>query len=418
MQPKKGRRRAMRCLHCGSLHTVKNGTRAIVQVSIERKVTRRIQRYRCCACRRYFIVRRERRQRYSWGLKMHAAGMHVEGRMSYRVMSKCLFEQIGKRMSPRRLCQMVNEVAAHVKDSKAIQRAYQPVWSGYLQVDDKNLNVRGTRQKSLVAVDRTGDAVHYALLSEPTQEQHTSFLADVVNELHYTVRGVTTDFDPFLLSAVRRVLPAGVVHQGCLWHAKELIKTMIEYVATERKYQQLQGKLRRWREELADHKPYYDTRPLENAEAALRDLEVLYQHKKDFLDALMAMFYRPQRAQSLAQWHQLKRQYGTRYPRVIVWVEAMWELLLAHQRDARLAKTNAQAENFNKQLKRRFKTIEAFQSARSAGNYLQLLCAYLRCKPYTDCRGARKLCNGKTPLALCHVALPHHRWINTMVKRS
>ena len=195
MQPKRGRPRAMRCNACGSLQTVKNGTRLILQVSLDRKVKRRVQRYQCRSCGRYFIVRRDAHHRYSWGLKMHFARMHVEERLSYRVMSKRVGEQLGVWISPRRLCQMVNEVAARAQTSKAMHRQYAPQWSGYLQVDDKNLNVRGTRQKSLVAVDRTGDPVHYAVLAEPTQDEHTAFVETLIRELHYTVRGVTTDFD-------------------------------------------------------------------------------------------------------------------------------------------------------------------------------------------------------------------------------
>jgi len=50
-----------------------------------------------------------------------------------------------------------------------------------------------------------------------------------------------------------------------------------------------------------------------------------------------------------------------------------------------LPRTNNMAENFNKQLMRRIKTIESFQHRKSATNYMNLLVAYLRLKPYTDC---------------------------------
>jgi hypothetical protein len=417
MERKKGCRR-MRCRACGSLQTVKNGRRVIIQVSVDRKVTRRVHRYRCRRCGRYFIVRREARQRYSWGFMLRVVQMHVEERMSYRVISKRLHEVVGKRISPRRLCQMVNAVAVEANSSSELQQLFHPQWEGYLQVDDKNLNVRGALRKSLVAVDRTGDAVHYALLSEPTQQQHTEFFETIVTELQYGVRGITTDFDPLLVEAVRQVLPRNVLHQGCLWHAKELLKVMIDYAATERKYKHLQGKVHRWREELIDHKPHYNTQPLERAEATLKDLEVLYHHKKAFLDDIMAMLYQEQRRRSAAQWRTLKKRYGRAYPKAIGWIGTMWTMLLAHQRDPHLAKTNAQAENFNRQLKRRFKTIEAFQSASTAHNYLKLLCGYLRCKPYTDCRGRRKLYNGKAPLEVCHVQLHHHQWIKYVVPCS
>jgi hypothetical protein len=39
-------------------------------------------------------------------------------------------------------------------------------------------------------------------------------------------------------------------------------------------------------------------------------------------------------------------------------------------------------------------TIGSFGNVRTAGAYIDLLIAYLRAKPYTDCRGYRKYCNG------------------------
>jgi hypothetical protein len=221
-----------------------------------------------------------------------------------------------------------------------------------------------------------------------------------------------------LIDAISAVLPAGALHQGCLWHAKELLEGMIEYKPTERKYKQLQKKIRRWQEEMVDHKPHYDTRPLEMAQEELQRVEAVYGEKQALLTAIMCMLYRPRRHSSAVRFWHLKQRYGKRYPQPLAWIEAKWEMLLAHQRDPRLAKTNAQAENFNKQLKRRFKTIEAFQHLETAGMYLNLLSGYLRCKPYTDCRRERKLRNGKSPLDLCEVHLPHHEWIRSLLRKA
>lgn len=69
------------------------------------------------------------------------------------------------------------------------------------------------------------------------------------------------------------------------------------------------------------------------------------------------------------------------------------EGLLSHQLDDWITKTNNNAENINRQIKRRLKTIEAFQSIKNAENYLIIICNYLRIKPFTDCRGKRRYRN-------------------------
>lgn len=75
--------------------------------------------------------------------------------------------------------------------------------------------------------------------------------------------------------------------------------------------------------------------------------------------------------------------------------------LLTHQFDNKIPKTNNDAENTNRQIKRRLKTIESFQKYEYAKNYLIVFCYYLRMKPYADCKGRRKYRNGYSLLELC-----------------
>ncbi|MEW5897532.1 MAG: transposase, partial [Nanoarchaeota archaeon] len=113
------------------------------------------------------------------------------------------------------------------------------------------------------------------------------------------------------------------------------------------------------------------------------------------------ILYSSDRNKSTEIHKSLKLKFGDIYPRVFSMIEYHWEGLLAHQKDNNIPKTNNIAENRNRQIKRRFKTIEAFQSEISATNYLILICNYLRFKPYTDCRKNRKSRNGKSPLEIC-----------------
>lgn len=62
-------------------------------------------------------------------------------------------------------------------------------------------------------------------------------------------------------------------------------------------------------------------------------------------------------------------KYSKEYPVVIEVLTRNKEGLLTYQLDDRIAKTNNDAENTNSQIKKRLKTIKAFQSWKNAENY-------------------------------------------------
>lgn len=409
------RRRSVRCPYCRSLITTKHGTRLLVQVRVRGSGKRRVQRYHCMACERTFSTRREWKKKYSLQFKMHIAKQHVEERRSYRVIAKRLAEETGKHIAPRVLCTWVNEIASRCKSSITVQHTYQPQWEGYLTVDDKYINVKGTKMFNLVAVDSSGDPLYVRMYREKTLEKYREFLHTIITELHYPVRAVISDLDPLLVRALGEEVPSPIPHQLCLWHAMEEVKRMIDYATVARKHAVLSKKIEDFRAALMDHKPYYNTAPCEQWEKALAKLQPLYERHRTMLRALTAILFARAAADAQDAFKQFRSRYAE-YPQVIAWVAARWNGLCAHQKDHRIARTNVLAENLNKQLMRRLKTVEAFQSFRTAYNYVQLLTLYLRFKPYTDCRGSRKLRNGKTPLEVCNVHLAHHDWIKHAVE--
>jgi len=89
---------------------------------------------------------------------------------------------------------------------------------------------------------------------------------------------------------------------------------------------------------------------------------------------------------------------------------------MMHHRIPGLPRTTNLVENVNKQLERRYKTIEAFQYRSTAIHYTNLLVAFLRQKPYTDCRGSRKHLNGKSRLAAAKIRGLHPDWLKTFLK--
>jgi hypothetical protein len=344
--------------------------------------------------------------------------MHVEERLSYRVIAKRVKERLGKPVSPKLACRMVNEIARMSKSSVEIRREYEPRWSGYLTTDDKWVPVHGNHELSLVAVDGEGDPLHSELQGEQTQEVFDNFFLYLRDRLGYPFKAITTDFDQRWDKAIGRVLSPDFPHQKCLWHALEIVKGLIDYPQTRRRYRNLMMQIKQLRECLVDRKQsVYDCRDrLVRMEQAVTVLTQEYQDKKLLLERLHALLFASDRALSDRLWRSFRRLYQKRYLPVIRFVTTHWEALLQHQDDPKIFKTTVRAENINKQLQRRYKTIEAFQSIDTAFHYQNLYRNYLRFKPYTDCRGRRRRNNGLSPLQVCGAIIHNADWLKNAVR--
>ena len=345
------------------------------------------------------------------GFKLELARMHVEERMSYRVMAKRIDERFGKRIHPRVLCDMVNDVAAHAKGSLAMWQEFHPQWSGYLLVDDKYVSMRGTRLMSLVAADSTGDALHSEMLARPEQGEFTNFVRFIVERLEYPLKALTTDFDERFGRALEALNLGAILHQRCIWHGLQTVQRLLNHMVLRQRYGQLRVRLAREQQRMEDRKPYPDRSELERLAAELAALEREYHRQCDLLENLREILYEPQPSVSREMFAAFRRSYRQNYPHVVAWLDEHLELMLVHQLDPNIPMTSNIAENLNKQMERRFKTIEAFQSLDTAWNYQNLIRNYLRFKPYTDCRGDRKIYNGKSPLEVCGVVLEHRDWV-------
>jgi len=411
----------MRCVYCGKLGAIKYGKRKILSVSFSRRSVKELQRYQCRACRRTFSRRREKRKRYTMGFKREVVRMHVEERMSYRVISKRVRERYGKRVSPRQLCRMVAEVAQTSKSSVEVKLEYKPRWEGYLTVDDKNVRVKGKKYPSLVAVDRSGDPLHSEVFEQLNQENVDDFFCYLKDRLRYPFKGITTDLDPMLEKAIRGVISAAIPHQKCLWHAAEAVKETIGWLATVRASKRLTKKVAELEESLDSRKQslYNARKRLVQLQTELAEVTRAYEAKHKLLERFNPAFsgiWAKKRSRSEQLWKAFRRDYSSTYPAVVKFLATHWEGLLTHQRHPGVKTTNVMAENINKQFQRRFKTIEAFQSVDSAFDYLNLYRNYLRFKLYTDCRGDRKHRNGRSPLQLCGATIPTTDWLANAIR--
>ena len=405
----------MRCPSCGSVETIRYGKRMIRPGSMDGHSNREVQKYRCKKCSGVFSLRADEGHKYGFDFKPELIRMHVEERMSYRVMSKRLKEKVGLSITPWYLCKMVNEVAQMSKSSIEITRQFNPVWDGYIAVDDKYIRVRGERY--LVAVDTTGDPVHIELIEEPNQEAYDDFFRYLIDRLGYRVRAITTDLDPMLDNAVKTVFGSQILHQKCIWHGLEIIKRQIDYQKTRQNYLRFKKKCDDLAASLEDKKVYYHStlEKLNRMKSDLALLEEEYLAKEKVLKDIRDMFKKKTNSKVTERLKVIKRRYRTKYPKVISFLTDNLDGLTTYTINQRIPKTNIMAENFNRQLQRRLKTIEAFQTFSTAFNYLNMIRNYLRFKPFTDCKRKRRYRNGFAPIELCKVILNSRDWVKNSI---
>lgn len=390
----------MRCPFCKSLSTKRNGKRELLSIGFDRKTTKQVQRYQCKECKRTFSKRRDSHKQYSSGFKRELVRMHIEERMSFRVISKRLRERFEIKASPSYLCLLFNETIKSVKGSKQIKEECQPGWEGYLIVDDKMINIKGKKKVSLIAKDKSGDIVHEELFNYAEQNNYDEFFRFIKRRLNYPFKGITTDLDPMLSKSIKTVIGEDIAHQLCLKHSLDNIYRMVKYQSLKVKLNKLE------REAQTNKKEFPVAKQLEliKLKGEIEEIDELIKLIKKFL-------WQQNKSKSKRAFKDLTEKYSEKYPVVIEFLIKNKKGLLAHQKDKNIPKTNNDAENTNRQLKRRLKTIDAFQSMLNAENYLIIFCNYLRMKPYTDCRKHRSYKNGYSPLQLCKAKIKTNDWV-------
>lgn len=385
--------RSVRCPKCSSLKTVKNGQRKLIDYSLYRKATKSIQRYKCRQCGKSFTLRNKSKQRYSRNFKLELTRMHVEERMSYRVISKRIKEKHSIRISKNTICNMVNEIAGYSKGDIKIKQEYSPKWKGYLTVDDKYFSVNGNNKLILTATDITGDLIHLEMFNQIEQHSIDDFFLFIEKHLSYPIKAITTDLDEMLEKSISKQYGKKVLHQKCLKHAMNTIDRIIKLKQKRKKFQMTS---------------------INDKEEYQKNLSE-YQEAEKIYDVCKKAVYTKKKKDSIRIVNQLTNYYKEDYPELDKFFIKHINKLLTHQSDENISKTNNIAENINRRLMIRLKTIESFRNFSTAENYLNLYKNYLRFKPYTDCRGKNKLKNGKSPLEVCGVTLKSKDWLKNAV---
>jgi len=352
----------------------RNGHRRIIERGERKERIRKVQRFCCCDCHRSFIAREHPGGRISHGLREEIVRRHVEGGESYRALARWVKRCTGRASSPIRLQRAVEEVASRCKTAWEMSRELRPRWSGVVLVDEKMCPVRGKGQWLYLAVDTTGDIMHCRAVLELSSTEAASFLKEV-QALPVQIKGVVTDLDPALTRAVE-VVGAGIPHQYCIKHALAAIGILIGYVERDvRRSRESRSGVEekvghRHHQDVGEDGPGHGVSVAEQKQAGLSSGEqnvigALYERCRMILAA-------PTEREARVRYNALRENQSfpaRQHRKAVRFLTRRWDHLMMHHRVPGPPRTTNLVENVNKQLQRRYKTIEAFQYRSTAIHY-------------------------------------------------
>jgi hypothetical protein len=368
-------------------------------------------------------LRRQRRKRYSEQFVREVVRSHVEERTSFRVLAKRYRETLGVRTSPSSLQRMVFRVGLRCKSPGQMSTELKlGMWRGYLVTDDKHVAVGGGSMPWYLALDSGGDILHAEVMPHPTMGSMVEFFETIGDRCHYRLRGLTSDQEQLFYLAFGRVWP-GKPHQYCLKHALDQLDRLLGYHRLQQRRRRLQARMRailqafpeRTQRRSQARTQHALQRGVDQLRALREDLVILEEPRVAIRRVLFSRSYTLARARWAAFCRHGTHRRGA-HQTIIDYVGKHWQPLTVHYHYRGMPATNNIAERTMAELERRLKTIGSFGNARTAEAYIKLLIAYLRMKPYTDCRGRRRYCNGLSRLELAGAELPTKDWVKLALK--
>lgn len=288
-----------------------------------------------------------------------------------------LERRLGRSMSRITINRWVAVLGERAKTPLQVSTELKPKWGGFLGIDGKAIYVRGEEHCLLIGVDHpTQDIVHALVLEAETEDGFAQLETEARLDAGHPLKGVVSDLGPGFAQTHRDHFGA-VPFQACRIHFDRRLDQDIPK---------------------AKHSP----------RAALN---------QELKDRIRAVLYAPTYEDARALLHALcaVRARFTGIGRVdsLGSLERNFELYMSHHFVPGLPADNNVTENVIKQLNKKLRLMEGFESMESAERYVRLLVGCYRFKRFTDsCRS-----NGKAPLELAGVDLKRHDWLQFLLKR-
>lgn len=278
-------------------------------------------------------------------------------------------------MSRTTVLKWVEEAGKACKDTIETDLELKPCWSGILGIDGKPIAIAGEKDVVLVAVDKESrDLVHFQIVEEENEEGFESFLLEIRDDIKYPLTGLASDLGKgrVLVKLIANIFP-DTPHQICIVH----FSRYVDFILPKSK-----------------KSPYYE----ENA--CLRKIinNLLFAPSLEEADYYFSYL--------MNITHLFKASYQKA---IIKSVVTHYSLLTKHFYYPYLPRDNNVAESVIKQLNKKLKLAEGYQTRETAYNHLKLWALCYRFKPFSDSR--TKDNNGKPPLELAQVDTSNIDWL-------
>lgn len=287
---------------------------------------------------------------------------------------------------------VVHRVVALIADPTAIAAALGPKWSGILAVDGKYVRVYDRLAGAFVprrfarpgdgeherpmprhravwfcGIDcSTGDLPHYQMCEEETKVDLVLYFRGL-QACGYALHALVSDGNPDIVAAARKVFGDSFVHQRCTKHFADGMVRLVRQEELPEKFDETMRLVR-----------------LIQSIVTASDIAVAARRRTVF----------PHMPNTTV----VQKKITTTYL-------ANEEALVAHllYPEMGIPSTSNEIENLFRQLNLRLKSLGQFRHWRNAEKYLNAWALLRRLTKYTDCRGERKIRNGKSPLELAGV---------------
>jgi Transposase, Mutator family len=341
-----------------------------------------LQRFSCRGCNTSFTSERKaarRRAGFSDAVVMEAVRLYVQGLSSYRVLACMLGQRLGRSVSRFTLNGWVSELGGRAKTPLEVSKELAPTWGGFLGIDGKVIFVRGARHCLLIGVDHpTQDIVHALVVEVETADGLVRLATEARLDAGHPLSGVLADLGPGFVNAHRDHFGA-TPFQACRVHFDRRLDSDIP------------------KSQWSAKAPLY-------AELKARVREVLYASTFDEAGRLLGAL-----TQDRARFKGIGK-YDT-----IRTLERNFDVYTAHHHTPGLPADNNVTENVIKQLNKKLRLMEGFESLESAECYVRLLVGCYRFKRFTD--SCRRTDNGKAPLELAGVDIGGRDWLSYLLDR-
>lgn len=370
----------MRCPHCGSLETKRNGTARAAPRGL-RGAGRPLQRFFCRGCSTSFTLGRRAagaRARFSDDVIFEAVRLYIQGLSSYRSLSTLMSQRLGVSVSRITLNEWVAEAGGAAKTPLEVSAELAPPgWGGHLGVDGKAIFVGGEEHCLLVGVDQTTqDVVHALVLESEGEEGFERLVREAVVEAGYPLKGLVSDAALPFVAAWENYF-ARLPLQLCRVHFSRRLDQDIP-------------KAKR------------------SPDAALRA-----EFKNRIRAVLFARTYSEAAQRCTALLDDRDRYAGLSRYDTLTSLHTNFGLYMTHHRVDGLPADANITENVIKQLGKKPRLMEGFSTLESAERYSRLLVGCYRFKRFTD--SCRPDDNGHSPLELAGIHPLPNDWLRYLI---